>query len=246
MKRFFKNEKGLALIEFALVLPIIFALTFPMIDYARYILLQQKVIKTAYVLGDSITMSRPIDVLTRQSDGAGNNGVDQNADFLTVNLLNNSSGDDLMDTIPLLMSPFQEDPAGDDMESNRFQVIISHVLKPDDVTPPQLMWQFNEDDNAFDGTSDSAIGNISGFGNPVTANLPDELTDGMQANENIIVVEVFANHLPITPDLSGGVLGLTFLAQQQLQYTSYMRARFGDLQYIWSVNCPPGNPAPEC
>ncbi len=239
MKRFIKNEKGVALIEFALILPILFLLTFPMIDYSRYILLQQKIIKTAYVLGDSITISRPIDALTVQDDPDGENGINQDATYLVTELFDNPGGADLMDNVQALMLPFRESQRAGSAEFNKFQVIVSHVRRPDATSVPQLTWQFNEDDNAFNGTADSLVGNVNGFGNTVPARLPDELLNGIDEGEGLIVVEVLANHVPITPNLVN--LGVSFAAPQRLRYTSYMRTRYGDLSHIWRVFCTPVN-----
>ena len=226
-ERFWGDCRAAVMIEFAFIFPILLLLTFPMIDYARYILLQQKVIKVAYVLGDAITMSRPIEVDTKQTD------VDADSTYLTEKLLNDPVGPDLMDSLPQLLLPFTE-PQG----RNDWQVVVSHVRKPDDTTPPLLTWQFDEDSRSFDaGGRKAAVGVVSGFNNTTPANLPAELLGTMQAEEDVIVVQVTAKHVPITPILSA--LGIPFVSQDEVVYSSYMRARYGDLSFMWSNNCPP-------
>lgn len=229
LSSFWQHNKGSVLVEFAFILPILLILTFPLIDYARYILLQQKVIKTAYVIADAITMSREIDTTTTAAD------IAQKGDYMTNDLINSSgSGTDLIDSVPDLMQPFVEQP-GDD----RWQVVISHVRKPDAASPPLLTWQYDENSRSYTGAPQSSVGSVVGFNNTVPATLPAELISSMGDGENIIVVEVTARHDPIVPDLSGGIINAPFLGTTDVEYTAYMRARYGNLQYIWNVNCPP-------
>lgn len=231
MKQFFINNKGVVLIEFALILPILFLLTFPMIDYARYILLQQKAIKTAYVLGDAITMSNPIEVNTNATD------IAQDATLLRQELFNNPGGSDLMDNVPQLFLPFRESTDSNNPDFNKWQVIVSYIYKETATSAPELKWQFNEDDNAFQGHAKSRIGNVSGFGNSATPNLPTVLANSMEEEEGVIIVEVFANHTPITPVMSA--LGIPFISATEVDYTAFLRARYGNLEYMWDNNCPP-------
>ncbi|MDG1287782.1 MAG: pilus assembly protein [Rickettsiales bacterium] len=227
MSHFFKDNQGVVLIEFAFILPILLLLTFPMIDYARYVLLQQKIIKVAYVLGDSITISNPIDVATTAVDVAAD------PTYFQQLLLDDPNGPDLIDTLPQLMLPFREAP-----NENLWQVVISYVYKPDPGTPPQLMWQYDEDSRSFTaGSRVSNIGIVSGFTSPIDATLPTELINTMASTEGLIVVEVTGRHNPISPVM--GALGIPFVSAEDLQYTSYMRTRYGDLQYMWANNCPP-------
>jgi hypothetical protein len=228
MRKLWGENKGATIIEFAFVFPILIIMTFPLIDYARYILLQQKVIKTAFVLGDSVSMSRPVDGSTTAAD------ISQFGDYLTTELFDSTNGGvDLIDSIPDLMIPFQERNG-----ENLWQVVISFVYRPDAGSPPLLYWQYDEDSRSFNGNRPSQIGQVTGFplaGSPAV--LPPTLTASLQPNEGVVVVEVTATHVPIVPDLSG--LGVPFITRTDLTHTSYMRARYGDLRYIWTINCPP-------
>lgn len=227
-----KDNQGVVLIEFAFILPILLLLTFPMIDYARYVLLQQKLIKTAYVIGDAITMSRAVEVDTEVGD------VVADATYLTELLFDNPNGKSLIDAVPQLMLPFRE-PTG----KNYWQVVITMVRKPDPATgetagPPEIKWQYDEDSRSFNsGSVASNIGVVAAFNTNTPATLPTELMNTMGDGEEIIVVEVTGKHKAITPVLSA--LNIPFVSDDTLNYTSYMRARYGSLQYIWQINCPP-------
>lgn len=229
MIQFLKDTRGVVLIEFAFILPILLLLTFPMIDYARYILLQQKLIKVPYVWGDAITMSRPVEADTTLAD------INADATYLTQVLLDNSAGPDLVDTLPQLMLPFREAQG-----ENLWQAVITHVRKPDPATPPQIEWQYDEDGRSFTASGrTSNVGVVSGFNNTTPATLPTGLINTMGDGEEIIVVEVSGVHRPITPIITA--LGIPFVSETTLNYTSYMRTRYGSLRYMWPNNCPPGN-----
>ncbi|GEM_PF-4507824 len=220
LRNFLKNNQGVVLIEFAFILPILLLLTFPMIDYARYVLLQQKVIKTAYVLGDAFTISNPIEADTDATDIATDGTRLTEAVFA-----------ELLGTVPQLMLPFREE-----LGENLWQVVVSYVLRPAGGTP-QLIWQYDEDSDSFNSGAPSNIGSVAAFNSPVNATLPIDLVSGIGDDEGFIVVEVTGRHEPITPILSA--LGIPFVSATDVRYTSYMRTRYGDLQYIWSNNCPP-------
>lgn len=234
LRNFLRDNHGVVMIEFAFIFPILLLLTFPTIDYARYILLQQKVIKAAYVFGDAVTMSRPIEADTKASDIAAD------STYLTEALLNDPSGPDLVDTLPRLMLPFEEKSG-----QNMWQAIITHVRKPPGGSP-EVTWQYNEDTRDFTATAYSSgnthgsrIASGSGFNRHDPAALPTELLNSMGDNEELIAVEVTAHHKPITPLM--GVINIPFVNETDMHYTSYMRTRYGSLQYMWSNNCPPTN-----
>lgn len=222
MKNIVKKEEGAVLVEFVLILPIILMITFLTVDYARYILLQQKVIKVSYVLADAITMSIPIEPTTTAAD------VASDATYMREELLNDpdANNTDLIDAVPTMVQPF----SGTDV-----QVVVSHVYN--DGAGPVLTWQYDENSRSFNnvGAGDSVVGTVGNFDDNTSATLPASIAGAMQLEESIIVVETIARYRPVTPALGG--LGISFLSESDVRYTAYMQSRFGDLGAIWNINC---------
>jgi hypothetical protein len=202
-REFAKHTGGTIAIEFALVLPIMLVLLFPTIDYARYILLQQKVIKAAYVMADSVAMSRPVETDTTQED------IDKDGTYLTEDLLR-----ELTDTVDILMAPFPADGDGGD----RYQAEITQIFSDPASGVVGTGWSYDQNSQAL----------VIGGG---AATLPPSLQGNMDPGENLIRVRFTARYEPITPPLQG--LGVPFLAQTTLEHTAYFRARYGDLRTVW-------------
>lgn len=59
LRKLFQNEQAVALIEFALVLPVLLILLFGAIEVSRYMLIVQKVEKTAYSMTNMVAQSLP-------------------------------------------------------------------------------------------------------------------------------------------------------------------------------------------
>jgi hypothetical protein len=227
MHALLKSNQGGILVEFAFILPIMLMLTFPVIDCSRYILIQQKLVKAASFMADAAAMSRPILATTTQPQ------IAQFGDFLTEPTLTG-----IVDTINIHMLPFDaEQPGGPDL----YQAILTHVYA-DASGAPLLGWQYDQNShNLYDGArTESIVGLVTGpgdIGTPANiANIPPALRN-LQANENFVVAEVFADYTPITPNLSA--IGINFLAAQRLNYRAYFRARYGNLRCIWQVYMPP-------
>jgi hypothetical protein len=220
------NAGGIA-IEFALVLPVFLTLCLPVVDYGRYILLQQKLVKAASFMADAVSLSSPIKADTTQAD------IDADGLYITQTAIAAS-----VNAINTLMLPFTQEQQGG---ANLYQAVITHVYK-DASGSPALGWQFDKNSQSFyDGTRQSDVGVIAGegdIGSP--ANIPAVLANNLDDGENIIVAELSAQYDPITPVLGG--LGVPFLQAQEVSYTAYYRARYGNLKCVWGVYMPP----PDC
>lgn len=204
--RFTKDCKASIAIEFAIILPVLLILLFPTIDYARYILLQQKIIKGAYVIADAVSMSTPVEPgVTTQTD------IDTVGTYLTEDLLRA-----LTNTADLLMMPFPPEAGSG---TDRYNVEITHIYNstPGGSTPT-IGWQYDQNSQTL------TVG-----GGATT--LPDSLQNNLDDDENLIRVRFTAIYDPITPPLQG--LGIPFLARQTREHTSYFRARYGDLRNVW-------------
>ena len=121
---FQRETKGSAAIEFAILLPLLLIFLFPVVDYARYILMQQKAIKTSSVLADSISMSVPMDISADPSDFGYNNAL------LTTDLIQ-----EYANLAFTLMTPFGSSP-------NAINVTISNIDKNENE-PPATSWRYN-------------------------------------------------------------------------------------------------------
>lgn len=219
-KDFSRSESGAVLIEFAAVVTVLLILIFPTIDFARYILLQQKVIKTSHSIGDSIAMSQPIEPSTTAAEIT--------AEHMTLNALQAIVAGNVVDS---LMSPFPPEGSGG---QNRYQVVVTHVFNSGGV--PTISWQFDLDS----GTLNSGAASITGSGRGSPAALPVSLSNGfggLDPSENAIVVEASALYQPITPGLQA--LGVPFLAPTMVTHNSYFPGRYGQLGCIWQIYMPP-------
>lgn len=203
---FMKDRTGSIAIEFAIVLPILLILVFPTIDYARFILMQQKVIKGAYVIADAVAMSTPvIPGETTQDD------IDTIGTYLTEQLLQ-----ELCSTADILMLPFPPEAGSG---TDRYQIEITQVYNDsNNGSSPTIGWQYDQNSMAL------TLG-----GGAVT--LPPSLQNNLDPDENLIRVRVTALYEPITPPLPA--LGVPFLTVQTREHTSYFRARYGDLRNVW-------------
>lgn len=64
MRAFIRHQRGAALIEFALVLPILAVIVFGSIEMGRLLLIQQKMDKIAASLSDAMAQSRSVELST--------------------------------------------------------------------------------------------------------------------------------------------------------------------------------------
>ncbi len=213
IKKHAQDNNGSIVVEFAIILPIFLMLIFPTIDFARYILLQQKVVKAAYVMADAVAMSRPIEPgVTTQTD------IDQDGTYLTESFLK-----DLVGLTELLMRPFPPEP--NNGEDDYYNAEITHIynkVSNGNGYNPVMDWVISQNVPVLQYPPDI----------PVT--LPDSMVNNLDPDENLIRVVVTATHLPITPSLVD--FGVPFLGQQTLSHTSYFRARYGDLSNVWVNN----------
>ena len=67
-KELAKNKRGAAVMEFALLFPVLLILSLPLMDYFQYIMTIQKLNKTASRLADMIVISTPGDGVMADSD----------------------------------------------------------------------------------------------------------------------------------------------------------------------------------
>jgi hypothetical protein len=198
MKNIFKNNQGLAFIEFAFILPVLLILAFPVIDYARFILLQQKTTKAAYVIADAISMSVPIKSPDEDYDLEPGDPIDEA--FLR----------DISARATTLIRPF----------NTNYALTITNIGI--EGAAAERKWQYTKAFNQAGaaGTFDDA----DGAAETLPANLtPTGGNVGLADGDNIIRVTFTAQYSPITPELT--VLGVPFLSNYDITYTSFYPSR---------------------
>jgi hypothetical protein len=217
------GNHGSIMVEFAMIVPIFLILIFPVVDYSRYILIQQKAVKAAAFMGDAVAMSQAIEATTTQAD------IDTNGLLLKPEVLA-----EVVDTLDVLMMPFEsEATSGKEL----YQAVITQVYRAADGAA-RIGWQYDQNSKSFYGARESIVGVVGGagdIGSPAT--LPAAIAATLDDGENLIVVEISALYRPITPDLQ--VINVPFLQEKQLKYTSYYRARYGNLRCVWNTYMPP-------
>ncbi len=198
----FKDCKASIAIEFAFLLPVLLMVAFPVIDYSRYILLQQKLIKTSSTIADSIAMSVPLN-----SENATNQQFEFSNAVLTEDLIRQFS-----ELAAPLLSPYGT--------RNNFAVTISNIDVDAAGTPTQA-WRYERPagKNAT-GNFDDSTQEI-----PNNDNVPDELINSLEADDNLVRAEVSVRFEPFTPNF----LNFEPLEDRTVSSVHYYRSRYGNL-----------------
>lgn len=216
MRRMFQrisaDRRGLAFIEFALVAPFILLIIFGGIELTRFMLIVQKVDKTAYAMADLTAQYTP-------ATPARNSGE------ISVDEMNNV----VFRQFAALMSPYEAPVNG--------SIIISSIRRErDDV---RIKWQIASAGYS-DAESISAVSGLTPAGvNSNGAALRDRVAtftgdtaiemSNMLGYENMIVSEVFFRYRPILSNVLQG-LELPFtLGETTLVRRLYSRPRNGNL-----------------
>lgn len=181
MKTFKQEAAGVALLEFAFTLPVLLAVFFAGVELTRYVIILQKVDKTAYTIADLVTRSAPA---TSYPASSGE--------------LDRDEMDDIFATFDDLMQPFGDATSG--------IVVVTSIERPVGVATPIVRWQV-----AGGGTLTGQISNVNRLSTalitPAVRNTPVNF-DGdidtaftvagpMEEGENIIIVETFYQFDPL-------------------------------------------------
>lgn len=237
---FWRSQKGVAAIEFAFVFPFLFLLLFGGVEMARYILITQRVEKSAYVLTDIVGQETPATPLLNPST--------PNPGEISVDRLQGATG--YFSQFTKMMGVFGN--------PNRQGVIMSSVINTSSSfgTPNiRLRWQQYLAGSLIDGnglfvsvvtgahptqTSGNACSGTA-FDGDTTA-----ILNSMTLGENMIVGEVFYYYTPIahgilqgvtsvTPNFTGGTFNI--LQEQVIGRRLFLHPRNGEL-----FDLPPAHP----
>ena len=223
--RFAKAERGLAFIEFALVAPFIMLILFGGIELTRYMLIVQKVDKTAYAMADLVAQYTPATAARRNGE-------------ISVNEMNNV----VFRQFPALMAPH------DAMNSG--SIIVSSIRRERDTI--RIKWQIATPGGYSDAQTTSIVSGLSaGAVNASGAALRDRTASftgdtavemsNMLGYENMIISEVFFRYRPI---LSGILSNLRIpfqLGETTVARRVFSRPRNGNM-----ICLPPTFTYDEC
>jgi Flp pilus assembly protein TadG len=227
-----KNNHGAALIEFALILPVLLVLVFGGTELGRYALVQLKVQSASYALANAVTQYSPASKPTVAQLGA--NEISYNA---LVNMFG-STALGSSNALTKMLEPFG------DVANQR--VIVTSIRKEAGVK--RIKWEVTFSGNLGDVKSivtgkgpvdinafiQNQPTNFDAATNASLANMPD--------NENVIVVEVFYRYTPLV----GVAIGDIDFANRTISKVTMMRPRNGDLiclpstvntRFIYPADC---------
>ncbi|MES2984201.1 MAG: TadE/TadG family type IV pilus assembly protein [Pseudomonadota bacterium] len=220
LKSWIRNERGVALIEFAFIFPFLFLLLFGGVEVVRLMLIHQKLEKTGYVVADIVSQYNPAT--------PGNFAGELKESVLRT---------DVFPIFNRIMSPYEREDAQ--------AIILTSVKKINGSI--KIQWQISGGGTLGDDCTsivngatpqqppDAAVaGTTAAFGAPAAgllATMPD--------NENMLVSEVCYRYQPLIQDLlqgvgaAGGNLGFTFFLEPRV-YTkrTYFMPRHGELIYL--------------
>ena len=210
ISRSWRDERGVALIEFLIIFPVVALLLFGAIEMARYVLITQKIERAGFVLGDMVSQYRQeeltLDALSTVF-----------AQYNTIMSPYGAAGKQ-----SVVLSSVTKDP-GDKRIKIRWQYSGGGSLTNDKTV--SIVSGLN-----VAGVSAVAVGDESKFSGDVAAQLSTMLD-----NENMIVAEVFFEYQPILSGvLSASASNAFNIGPRTLIRRTYFRPRKGDL------NCPAG------
>ena len=219
LRRGIKNERGVALIEFVIVFPVLFLLLFGGIELTRYILIVQRLEKSAYVLTDIVGQLNP-------ATATGGTGQISDATLATI-----------FARYDVLMGNYAN--AADEA------IIFTSVVHRDTPAPSAnlIRWQRSGGGTMTTGVTSVVNGSgvpssISHYANgtcPVASfntTINNFLNGGgggapITPNENMIVGEFFYDYRPIAAALLG--VSTFALPAHVIHRTVFLHPRNGDL-----------------
>lgn len=237
IKSLFANKQGLALIEFALFAPLLLVMFFSAVEFARYVIILQKVERSAFTMSNITVQYNPIT-------------FDHKAGEIDSDVLNS----EVFPQFKRAMEPYITD-------SDRVAIIssLSRVNDKNDNSSLKINWQITGGGNlnspeavsllngvnaaainttiSKDGSTADTVPSFPGF----KGELMDGMLSSMPVNDNMIIVETFYTYKPIVGDILNN-LGATSLAQKVLKSVVYSHPRSANITTIERKDPPPPPP----
>jgi hypothetical protein len=212
-KKLYLSEAGFALVEFAMILPVLLALALPLFNYIQYIMLVQKLDKTTSTIADMISMSVPATADTTAADAIANQLILSNSSLLLI--LNSTSA---------LMQPFAFSPTPN-LACNAPTMVVDSVYKPTGASPG-IVWSVE-----YKGKGSVPL--INHHATPLAA--PSSLTaafiNGIKDEENAIVVTTSCQFTPVIPMID--FFGIPMLGTTTASSRYVFPARNGPLTFVF-------------
>lgn len=210
MKKFFKNNQGAAIIEFAIIVPVLLVLFLMSIEFTRYFIINQKVERSTYVMANLVSQYQP--ATTPYKTGQ----------ISTVEITKN------------IMTQYATVMAQDDTQSKL--VVFSSFSKINGKTV--MNWQYSvSGTNSLSGpvsiiTSKSPTTQLSYGGQAVLPNQAiSQQVASMYEGENAVLVEVFYQYSPILQPQLQAFSG-TFLSKKLISTAIFAHPRQGALDTL--------------
>lgn len=190
LQNLLRAQEGLALIEFAIMLPVLLLLMIPLYDFHNYINTEQKVIKTGWVIADMIGMSA-----TQQT-------LDDEKIIPRSMLLTRASLSSMLETSHFLMTPKPIDAA------SNFRIRAASIQKmPDDSIRVHWLAEYNgEQMQVYRNPGANAMV------------LPNNFAAQMVRGENLIATEVSYSVRPLLSGLASIGISLNDKRITKTQY----------------------------
>jgi Flp pilus assembly protein TadG len=209
LRSFIRQQQGVALIEFVLVLPLFLLLVLGGTELARYVLINQKMDKAVYALADVIAQSPP----------TGPGSLDETSMITTLSMLSS------------LMEPFDA--------LDRQSAIVTSVQNCPTQNAIVVRWQATGGGVLSNGDTISVVNNVQPAGvNRALWNkeaiFPADvqaLLNTMMPDENMIISEVFYSYEPFLAEVLEGLFDFT-IEPRVFTRRVYVRPRNGDLSCL--------------
>lgn len=213
-KQLLANNHGVALIEFALVLPILLLLIFGVIEVTRFIVIAQRLDKAAYSLADITSQYQPATPANEPAEIS-----DSNMEKVVFAQFGR------------LMQPF-------DAEEDRV-VIMTSIHKEPPSGALKIKWQLAGGGTLSNGATRSVVNGlppsaVSPAVRDTIATFADEMDilnelTTMQMDENMVVCEVFYEYKPIIRNILLRLPIPIDIAQRTLKRRMFFIPRNGSL-----------------
>jgi Flp pilus assembly protein TadG len=206
------SQGGLAMVEFALVAPLLLALIFGVVELTRYIVIFHKVERTTYSISNLVTQYLPAQYPTISPDNEISEG----------NIRNNA-----FNNIARMMDPYDD--------SADLAAIVTSVVRTSSGDK-LIRWQIAGGGSLSNGDTKSVVNGLAPSAvspavrdtkTAFNADIEAQVVD-MQPGENFIVVEVFYNYEPILSDILTR-FGSPTLAQTTMISRNFAMPRQGNL-----------------
>lgn len=218
LKRFFKDNSGIAAIELAMLLPIFLIMLISGYEVGRYIMILNKIQSAGYTLSNIVAQTWPATVLNACDGGRLSEST----------LTNISSG------MNQLMEPFSK---GDE----DFKVIVTSMQKNPNPGVENLLILWRHETGTLTDVENEVTGAPGGPANfrPDATEVQNKLLAGLrvgetltpgQRGENVLLLEAFYRYVPVFPAIFGQVSD-TF-TERTIAKRVYFYNRLGKAIYL--------------